>query len=335
MFNIKDIGLYYKKTKEKVKDFLLSDNCKESLIFLFFFIISFGFWLLQTLKNDYEADFHIPVRLKNVPDNVVLTSGPPAQLAVRLKDKGTVLVNYMFANKFYPVNIDFNAYKGHNGHARIAGKELTDPINGQLKSSTQLVSIMPDTLEFIYTEGKGKKLPVRLHGSLSTDPLHYITDTIFTPDSVMVYAPPQIGDTLEWASTEFTQFTNLSDTAEKEVNLRPIKGVKYVPELVRMKLPTDIITEKTVEVPLKGAGFPPDKILRTFPAKVTVTFQIGLNRFRDVVPEDFIIEIPYNELLNDTTDRYKVKMKSYPPGISHLRIAPEEIDYLIEQTHDH
>ena len=73
MFNIKDIGLYYKKTKEKVKDFLLSDNCKESLIFLFFFIISFGFWLLQTLKNDYEADFHIPVRLKNVPDNVVWT----------------------------------------------------------------------------------------------------------------------------------------------------------------------------------------------------------------------------------------------------------------------
>lgn len=333
MFNIKDIGFYCKKTKEKIRNFLLSDNSKEFLIFLFFFIISFGFWLLQTLKNDYETNFQIPVRLKNVPDNVVITSEPPSKLTIRLKDKGTVLVNYMFANKLYPVNIDFNAYKDNSGHTRVAGRELAIPISGQLKSSTQLLSVAPDTLEFIYTEGKGKKLPVRFCGSLSTDPLHYITDTVFSPDSVMVYAPALIDDTLEYAPTEFIQLANLTDTTTKSVVLHKMKGVKYVPDAVKMQLPTDIITEKTIEVSLKGTGFPPDKILRTFPMKVKVTFQVGLNRFRSVDPEDFTIEVPYNELLGDTTDRYKVKIKSCPPGISHIRIAPEEIDYLIEQTH--
>ena len=335
MFNAKDIRLHYKRITEKIKDFLLSDNSKEFLIFLFFFIVSFGFWLLQTLKNDYEADFQIPVRLKNVPDNVVLTSEPPSKIDIRLKDKGTVLVNYMFANKLYPVNIDFNAYKESQGHARIACKEIESQINGQLKNSTQLLSVSPDTLEFIYTEGKGKKLPVRFYGNLSTDPLHYITDTVFTPDSVMVYAPMLIADTLQHACTEFTQLQNLTDTLEKDMALRKIKGVKYVPDVVKMQLPTDIITEKTVEVSLKGTGFPPDKILRTFPMKVKVTFQVGLNRFREVDPEDFIIEIPYTELLKDTTDRYKLEIKSCPAGISHIRISPKEIDYLIEQTYAH
>ena len=54
-----------------------------------------GFWLLQTLNNDYEADFSIPVRLKGVPNNVVITSEPASELRIKVKDKGTVLLNYM------------------------------------------------------------------------------------------------------------------------------------------------------------------------------------------------------------------------------------------------
>ena len=56
----------YLKISREVKDFLLSDKSREFFIFLFFFFVAGGFWLLQTLNNDYEADFSIPVRLKGV-----------------------------------------------------------------------------------------------------------------------------------------------------------------------------------------------------------------------------------------------------------------------------
>ena len=95
MFDRRKIEYTYLKLSKKIKDFLLSDKSREFLIFLFFFFIASGFWLLQTLNNDYETEFSIPVRLKGVPNNVVITSEPPSELHIRVKDKGTMLLNYM------------------------------------------------------------------------------------------------------------------------------------------------------------------------------------------------------------------------------------------------
>ena len=64
MFERRNIQRTYLKISREVKDFLLSDKSREFFIFLFFFFVAGGFWLLQTLNNDYEADFSIPVRLK-------------------------------------------------------------------------------------------------------------------------------------------------------------------------------------------------------------------------------------------------------------------------------
>ena len=101
MFDRRNIKYTYLKLSKKIKDFLLSDKSREFLIFLFFFLIAGGFWLLQTLNNDYEAEFSIPVRMKDLPNNVVLTSEPPSELRVRVKDKGTVLLNYMLGKSFF------------------------------------------------------------------------------------------------------------------------------------------------------------------------------------------------------------------------------------------
>ena len=95
MFERRDIKSIYLELSEKIKNFLLSDKSREFLIFLFFFFIAGGFWLLQTLNSDYEAEFSIPVRLKGVPNNVVITSEPSSELRVKVKDRGTVLLNYM------------------------------------------------------------------------------------------------------------------------------------------------------------------------------------------------------------------------------------------------
>ena len=46
MFDRRKIEYTYLKLSKKIKDFLLSDKSREFLIFLFFFLIAGGFWLL-------------------------------------------------------------------------------------------------------------------------------------------------------------------------------------------------------------------------------------------------------------------------------------------------
>ena len=255
---------------------------------MFFFLIAGGFWLLQTLNNDYEAEFSIPVRVKDLPNNVVLTSEPPSELRVRVKDKGTVLLNYMLGKSFFPVNLSFLDYKGKNNHVKIYVSDFEKKILSQLNVSSKILSIKPDTLEYIYSEGKSKLVPVRLQGKVTAGLQYYVSDTL--------------------------------------------RGVKFVPSSVEATFPVDIYTEKTVEVPLHGINFPADKALRAFPSKVQITFQVGLKRFRSIKADDFVINVSYEELLKLGSDKYTVKLKSFPNGINQIRIVPEQVDFLIEQV---
>ncbi len=327
--NIKRI---YINSKGKIKDFLLSEKSREFFIFLFFFLIASGFWLLQTLNNDYETEFSIPVRLKGVPDDVVITSEPVPEVRVRVKDKGTVLLNYMLGKSFYPITLDFSDYKGKDNVVHIYALQYSKKVISQLNASTALLTMKPDTLEYIFSTGTSKRLPVRLRGQVSAGRQYYLSDTIFRPDSVLAYAPAGMLDTVSTIYTQWVEVENISDTLRRQVALQNQKGVKLVPASVEMMLPVDIYTEKTVEVPLIGVGFPANKVLRAFPSKVQVTFQVGLSRFRQIGAKDFSVQLAYDELLQLGSDKYTVKLKKIPAGVSQVRINPSQVDFLIEQA---
>lgn len=333
MIDRRNIRRIYLKSERKIKDFLLSEKSREFLIFLFFFFIASGFWLLQTLNNDFETEFSVPVRLKGVPNNVVLTSEPSSELHIRVKDKGTVLLNYMLGKSFFPVTLDFSDYKGKDNHVRIHSSELEKKLLSQLNISTKLLSVKPDTLEYFYSAGASKLLPVKFRGTVSAGRQYYISDTICRPDSVLVYAPAGVLDTMTVAFTRNVKFENVSDTLSQQVSLATPKGVKFVPASVEMIFPVDIYTEKTVEVPLRGVNFPAGKVLRAFPSKVNVTFQVGLSHFRQITESDFRINVSYEELLKLGSDKkYTVRLKTVPKGVNQIRISPEQVDFLIEQV---
>lgn len=331
MLDVENIKQFNLRISKQMKDFLLSEKSREFFIFLFFFLVAGGFWLLQTLNNDYEAEFAIPVRLRKVPDNIILTSEPASKLHISVKDKGTVLLNYMLGKSFYPVTIDFTEYLNEDSHVKIPASRFVNEVMGQMKASTQLLSIDPDTLEYIYSTGASKRVPVRLNGSLKADRQYFFSDTLFQPDSVTAYAPEFMLDTIHAAYTQYVALENISDTIYQQLLLQAQRGVKLVPSSIQMILPVDIYTEKTVEVSLQGVDFPIDKTLRAFPSKVQITFQVGVSRFRDITADDFHINVSYEELQSLGTNKYTVKLQNIPQGVSHVRINPEQVDFLIEQ----
>ena len=91
-------------------------------------------------------------------------------------------------------------------------------------------------------------------------------------------------------------------------------------------------TEKTVEVPIIGLNFPGDKVLRTFPSKARVTFRVGSSQFSRYTADNFVLAATYEELLQNPFIKYRLHLKSLPEGVSNVRIVPQEVDYLIEQT---
>ena len=331
MFDKQNIHLHCLDISKRIKDFLLAKKSREFLIFLFFMFVSFSFWLLQVLNDDYETEYTVSLRMKDVPDNVVLTSELPSKMKITLKDRGTVLVNYSLGQGLMPLTLDFAEYSDKGNQVRIPSITLAKKITAQLSQSTKLVAIKPDTLEFIYTKGAAKTVPVKICGTITPERQYYVSDTIFSPDSVRVYAPKSILDTITAAYTKTIDFEEVSDTVRKRVSFSSVKGARFIPDYSDLTLKVDVYAEKTVDVPVVGVNFPHDKVLRTFPSKAKVTFQIGLSRFMEVGADDFQVVVDYEDLQNEGGDKCKLQLKEIPKGVNHVRVNPNEMDYIIEQ----
>ena len=241
-----------------------------------------------------------------------------------------VLMNY-WLNSVSSIPIDFEEYEDQGNQVTVSQSAIKQKIKNALNQSTELVSVYPDTLYYIYATGEGKKVPVRLKGKVTVDPRYYVADIVYQPDSVMVYAPSEILDTITAAYTSTMTFDQIKDTTVQRVPLQKLKGAKFVPDYDDVMLLADVYSEKTLEVPVRGINFPANKVLRTFPSKVSVTFQVGLSHFRTVNPDDFFIAVSYEELIQGNKTKCTPHLKAFPKIIKHPRVSPEQVDFIIEQ----
>ncbi len=286
----------------------------------------------MTLNETYEQEFSIPVTVVGVPKNVVLTSEETDTIRMTIRDKGITLAAYMYGDMLKNVKINFKPYAHNNGTGIVTTSELQKIVYQHLVSSSKIISTKPDKLEFFYNYGANKRVPVRWTGRVIPEDLYFISRVKYYPDSVDVYASQTLLDSISVVYSEHLNYVNFRDTLVVNANLEKIKGVKMVPDHIKMEFFTDVLTEEKLDgIPVEGINMPPGKILRTFPMKVTVSFVTGVSVYRSLKPEDFTIVADYDEIAANPSEKCRIYIKKSPPGISRVHLNINEVDYLIEE----
>ena len=315
-----------------IRNFLFSKTNKEFLIFMFFLALSGFFWLFLALNESYEKEFAIPVTITDVPKNVMLTSDETDTVKITIRDKGTILLTYMYGKALPQVRVNYKNYARNDGTGIIPIGELQKFIRQQLAGSSRITNFKPDRLVFYYNFGDKKLVPVRWSGRVIPEQLFFISRVEYDPDSVTVYAPKDKLDSINVFYTEQLNYVNFRDTLQVKCHLMKQTGVKTVPEEISIRFFTDVLTEESIDgVPIQGINLPPGKILRTFPAKVKVHFVTGASVFRNLHPEDFTVVADYNDLANNPSEKCRIYLKDSPSGISRARLEISNVDYLIEE----
>ena len=326
-----------KRIYEQWKNRLSGTKSNELLVFCFFLAVSFGFWLLQALNETLEREIQVNVVLDNVPPDVVIIDSLPSTISVVLHDRGLDLARHSFYSLFRPnqVKIDFTKHETGKSDAevRIHTADMHRMLGRVFSASTKIQSFRPDTLYYSYNHGLSRTFPVRLSGKVKASQQNYIQSIRVEPDTVRVFAPSAILDTMHAVYSETFLLEDLHETGKYQVELRKQKQMKYAPEHVSIRVGVGYYTEKTVRVPILGLNFPADKKLRTFPAQASITFRVESGRYHHVTAEDFVLATTYEELIRNTEDsKLLLHLKTIPEGVSDVRISPMEVDYLIEQV---
>ena len=315
-----------------VGNFLFSSLNKEFLIFLFFLLLSGAFWLMMALNETYEEELKVPVRLVGMPRNAVMTDEPADTVKVTVRDKGFTLVTYKYGHWFRPLTFKFATYANEDqGHGAIPAADIIKQVRSQLYGSSKLLSVKPEKLDFYFTYGASKKIPIRFRGKISTSKSYYLAHTEFSPMMVTAYANKKVLDELKYVEIEPFNYRNLQDTIHQNVRLQKIRGVKLVPSTVRLSVYPDVLTEESIEVPVSAVNMPAGMVLRTFPSRVTVRFTIGASQFRMIRPEQFNVVVDYQTLAENPSDKCTLQLRSVPSSVSKAKLELDKVDYLLEQ----
>ena len=318
-----------------IRNFLFSRTNREFLIFLFFLTLSGIFWLLMTLNEVYEKEVVVPVHITGVPSDIMLTSDETDTIKVTVRDRGIILMTYLYGEALTHVEVNFKNYDQGNGTGVISAAEFAKILKQHLTASSKIVSIKPERLKIYYTTGNYKKVPVRWKGRVIPEHLYFLSQVNYSPDSVTVYASEERLDSIHMVYTELLNYVDFRDTLAVDCRLRRMEGVKIVPDHVHITFYTDVLTEESVDgIPVKCINLPKGQQLRTFPAKVTVKFVTGVNVYRTLTPADFTVVADYNEIVSSRSDKCNLYLQQVPSGVTRASLVNKQVDYLIEEDNE-
>lgn len=325
----------FKSGLKRIKAFL-RQKWEEVLVFFAFLLLSFGIWMLQGLQQDYEIEIAIPVKYRNVPPGLYLSGMETETIKARIKDKGTVLMNYSFGHRFTPVEIDFRKLdirSEEQGQVSIPGKDIEADIQKQLITSTALLGFTPNQIELSYSKRVHKEIPVLFDGTVIYEPGFQLSGEIsVTPSSVTVYASKEILDTVSGIKTVYTEVKNVKKSFEKTVGLAGIEGLSFEPGQVKITVPVDEYIEKSLDVNVECVGIPDGYRVRLLPHTVKVNCNIPMGRFRDLTARLLAIRIPYPALENNLSGTQKIELSEKPEWVRNFSLSPGQIEFIIEQV---
>lgn len=120
--------------------------------FIFFLILSFALWYINSLGKDSEADIHVNISFINVPKGLTISDNAPSRVDLTVKGPGFSILKHKFPLTQNTLVIDLSAtvYKrvpeSKSLDYYIISSGLVKPFSVQLRSDCSVVSLKKDTL---------------------------------------------------------------------------------------------------------------------------------------------------------------------------------------------
>ena len=131
----------------------------DFVIFVFFLILSFCFWYLNSLRKDFELDFRYPVKFTNPPAGREVVGDLPSKLTLSLRGSGYSIFKLKISANRSPLIIDFSKTTFKRVPDKVSdsyfivSSELIPNFTRQLRSELQILVVRPDTI-FLKLQGK-------------------------------------------------------------------------------------------------------------------------------------------------------------------------------------
>jgi hypothetical protein len=312
-------------------------NDKRVAAYLVCVIIATGFWFLNALSKTYTIELAVPVQYYNFPNNKTFAGHLPERFELTVRAHGFTLlrqkVGFLFGPLKFNVNEMTNDRMTENKRTRFAfpTRQFLTELSYQMSSDMEILNMNPDTLFFRFGQMTQKTVRVKPVVQVNLKKQYQVSGDIkSTPTEVLVSGTEKILDTLQFVYTRKQSFDNVDKLIQAKADIEPIKGMYYNRQSVDLTIPVEEYTEGQQSVAVSLQDAPSNINVKLFPAKVKISFLVGLSQFSEIRSDNFKLVVSYHDI-EKGNQQLRIKKLSIPPFLYDIKISPEEIEYLIEK----
>ncbi len=306
---------------------------KRLLIFSAFLLFSFIMWLLIKLSDDYVVTYSTPIVFNEVPAEIWLMEGQyqhNVQTIVSTSGFRHLKASYEIrrSSKGIPISLNRLVWSKQNEHNFfISTSQLIPSLTEKLKLNENEIQFTEKEIVFKAEPTLAKKLPIRFISEVPIKSGYDIYGTISTtPDSMTVFAPKVIADTLTMLPAQ----ADLPNDIQKTIH-----GTAYIvynehllkPQSTQVEftIPIEQFTEKRFRLPIQQ---PKNNALKLFPDHAEAIFRLCIHDFENF-HEDAIQIMADTQGLHANRQFLQIDATFSSKKAELIQLIPDKVEYLI------
>ena len=315
----------------KIKNIFKTPQGKEFGTYMLFLLLSASIWLILSINDNRETSVQIPIELVDVPKDVVILQDMPPYIEARIRDKGPVILSYEI-NGLDKIEIDFEEYKKQKDVVVVGPNSLIEHVRKQMRTTTSILSFGPDSIRVSFTQAPGKRVPIRFAGEITPSPHSTLSDSIYiTPDSVTLYAQPEVLASINEVTTERIVLNDLIDTTRVKAQINPIANTRIIPDSAIVVAPIEEYVPKTIAVPVAIGGVPARYSIITFPSHINVSCLVPKSKYNTIVSDDFLVGNTFTEMEKTHGTYGHIRVVNAPDYAHNVTLSQDSVEYIINE----
>ena len=305
-----------RKIQAKVTAALKSSRGQNVMLYLLFVAVAFVFWVFLSLDTE----------LQDVPDSVTVIGQIPPSIGVSVKGKDSQLLRFLWG-KLSPVRLKWQE-NAEDGAIVVNHQKLDSRMREYFGNGVQIVSCRPDSLHVPYTSQPGVKVKLMIHADVRPNLQYIISGPIMaSTDSVTLYSVTDLPHSLKFVSTEPLVKSGLKDTTRYEVKVKPIAGVRIIPDVVTVTVPVEPLIMRNRSILIEVENLPECVNMITFPSKVEISYLVPMSSYNDDYPVKAYVDF---HGAKPSKKKLGVTLSSMPGVYHNVSFTPDSVEYIIE-----
>ncbi|NQY05929.1 MAG: YbbR-like domain-containing protein [Flavobacteriaceae bacterium] len=311
--------------KRVFNDILKSLSTKKFRTFSLFFFISLLLWFFTKLSDTYTVEQEVALEFYNIP-NEKQVNNQALKVPLQISASGFRLLGLNVINKTIKVDI-INDLKVDKGQYFWLPESNLGKIKESFDGLRDINLISTDPILIDIGENAKKKVAIKLMQTLSFKNGYEIRDRItIKPDSVEVYGPSKVLDSISYIETESLIMEDLEDNISVSLGLNSEEKIKLSQKEIEVSALIEEYVYNELSIPIRVINTPEELKVNIFPKEVKVSFRSPISFYNKLEVNDFHLVCDFAEKELSTM---KIKLTEFPNQLKDIKVKNNNVEYVV------